>query len=152
MNAFNQIILKFAGAQGISNILRVLAGFLVVKIIAPEVYGSFTGPGIYLTYFLLLQMGINNGLSRELPYQLGSGNIRGAEEFASVGLFINSIISALTFIVFSIVAFTMFTSGNSTGALIYGTYSIVSLFNLLNKSYLPVLYRTNSDFDKLTKI
>ena len=152
MNPFNKILLKFAGAQGVSNILRIIAGFLVVKLIAPEVYGEFTGPGIYLTYFMLLHLGINNGLSRELPFELGSGNKERVDQYASVGLFVNTIISAFTFFVFMVVSIQLFTSGNNTGGIIYGTYSIVSIFNLMNKAYLPVLFRTNADFDKLAKI
>jgi len=59
----------------------MLSGFLVVSLIDPELYGQFTGIGVYTGYILLGHGGIINGLGRELPYELGRGNDNYAREW-----------------------------------------------------------------------
>lgn len=131
--------------------MRMLSGFLVVQAIAPEIYGQFSGVGIFLGYILIGHGGIINGLSRELPYELGRGNEEEAKKMASSVFFLSifiSILSALFFLSFSLYYFIC--SEFKTGV-IYSSYSLMASIHLINKQFLPVLYRTNKDFNKLSK-
>ena len=74
IGTFGNVLVKFASAQVISNFLRLISGFLVVRLLEPSIYGLYTGVGVYLGYILLGQGGIINGLGRELPFELGKGN------------------------------------------------------------------------------
>ena len=150
---FGKVLVKFASAQVIYNILRLIAGFLVVRIIAPELYGLFSGVGIFLGYIMLGHVGTLNGLGRELPYQLGKGNIKSLKNYANTGYWISLIIGVLAFFLFSFLAIkNYYTQGHFDLTMVYATYSVLGFFHITNNVYLPVLYRTNSDFNKLSNI
>ena len=148
---FGKVLIRFASAQVVSNFLRMLSGFLVVRFIAPELYGQFTGVGVYMGYILLGHGGIINGLSRELPYELGRKNNQYAKEMACSVYALSSILSVLAALIFLILGLHNFISGDALTGLIYMAYVLIGGLNLLNKQFLPVLYRTNNDFDSLAK-
>lgn len=148
---FGNVLMRYASAQVISNLLRMLSGFLVVSFIKPELYGQFTGVGVYMGYMLLGHGGIINGLGRELPYELGRGNDRYAREMASSVYVLSLIISILTSLIFLGFGIGHFISGKYLSGLIFMTYSLIGGLNLLNNQFLPTLYRTNKDFDSLSR-
>jgi len=45
---FGKVLMRFASSQLLSNFLRMLAGFIVVRMVAPETYGQFAGIGVFL--------------------------------------------------------------------------------------------------------
>lgn len=150
---FGKVLVKFASAQVIYNVLRLIAGFLVVRIIAPEIYGLFSGVGIFLGYIMLGHIGTINGLGRELPYQLGKGNDELVKDYANTGYWISLFIGSIAFLLFSFLAIKSYNNqADFNLILVYATYAIIGFFHIMNNAYLPVLYRTNSDFDKLSKI
>lgn len=148
---FGQVLMRFASAQIISNLLRMLSGFLVVRAIAPELYGQFTGVGIYMGYILLGQGGVINGLSRELPYELGRGNDNYAKQMASSVFVLSLIVSFLAFLLFLGISVKYFIVGEALTGVIFLSYSLMGGLYLLNKQFLPTLYRTNKDFNSLSK-
>lgn len=150
-STFGKVLIRFASAQIISNFLRLLSGFLVVRFIEPEIYGQFSGVGVYLGYILLGHGGIINGLSRELPYELGRKNDAYANEMASSVYVLSVIISFIASLLFLFFAIKQFMDGNTATAIIYFAYTIIGGLHLLNKQFLPTLYRTNKDFDSLSK-
>ena len=88
INSFYRVLVRFASSQMIATALRLISGLLIIRLIEPELYGQFTGVGVYLGFLLIGQGGIINGLSRELPYELGRGNIEfGTEMTSSVFVF-----------------------------------------------------------------
>ncbi|HBS85003.1 MAG: hypothetical protein A2W91_07190 [Bacteroidetes bacterium GWF2_38_335] len=148
---FGKTLIKFATSQAFSNLLRVISGFLVISLIDPELYGNYSGVGVFLGYILLGHGGIINGLSRELPYELGKGNDEYARQMASSVFVLSiwiSVFSSLVFLLFSLYYFIV---GEYLFALIFLSYVIIAGLYLLNSQYLPVLYRTNNDFNSLSK-
>jgi len=148
---FGKVIARYASAQIASNFLRLLSGFLVVSFIDPDLYGQFSGIGVFLGYILLGHGGIVNGLSRELPYELGRNNDQYAKQMAS-SVYVLSVaicfVASLSFLGFGI---KFLLQGDTTTAFIYFAYTIIGGLHLLNKQFLPTLYRTNKDFDSLSK-
>lgn len=150
---FGKVLVKFASAQVIYNVLRLIAGFLVVKIIAPEIYGLFSGVGIFLGYVMLGHLGTINGLGRELPYQLGKGNKELVDDYANTGYWISLFVGSIAFLVFFFLALKSYYNQEEFNlVLVYATYAVLGFFHIMNNAYLPVLYRTNSDFNLLSKI
>lgn len=148
---FGRVLVRFTSSQIFSQFLRMLSGFLVMRFLDPEEYGLFSGVGVYLGYILLGHGGIINGLSRELPFELGKGNKEYAKELASSVFFLTKIISFIAALVFLVFALKHFLSNNYVYFVIFLSYTVVSGFHLFNMQYLPVLYRTSNDFDKLSK-
>ena len=150
---FGKVLVRFASAQVLFNVLRLIAGFLVIRIIAPEIFGLFSGVGIFLGYIMLGHLGTLNGLGRELPYQLGKGDHEKVEDYANTGYWISLFIGTISFFIFSFLAIkNHINQGEFNLTLVYISYSIIGFFHIMNNAYLPVLYRTNNDFDKLSKI
>lgn len=151
IGSFGKVLVRYASSQLASNFLRMISGFMVVRLVDPVQYGQFSGIGVYMGYILLGPGGILNGLSRELPFEIGRGNKDQAIAYA------NSV-NVLTFLI-GIIASTIFLgigiykmiAGETTVGLIFISYAIPSFLYLYNKQYLPILYRTNKDFDSLSK-
>lgn len=148
---FGRVLVGFASSQIISNFLRLLSGLLVTRAIDPELYGQYSGAAIYLGYILLGQGGIINGLSRELPFELGKGNDDYARKLASSVFSYSFILSLLAGIAYMAISVFNFWNSKYLLGVIYLSYSIIAGLYLLNKQFLPVLYRTNKDFASISQ-
>lgn len=151
-SSFGKVLLRYASSQVISNLFRVIAGLLVVRLVDPEIYGVYSGVSIYIGYFALGHIGIINGLGREFPYQLGKGNDAYGKQLAGSTFAISTLIGFLSSIVFLILSVYHYIHHEYLLGITFLSYVIVAGLNLLNSQFLPVLYRTNADFDKLSKI
>jgi O-antigen/teichoic acid export membrane protein len=149
---FGKVLIRFASSQVIANFMRLIAGFLVVSMMDPEQYGIFTGVGIYLGYFALGHVGVINGLGREFPYQMGRGNDEYGRRLASSAFTITFLIGSISALFFFIYAIIQFLAGNNLMGFTLLSYVVISGFNLFNTQFLPTLYRTNADFDKLARL
>jgi len=136
----------------ISNAIRIVGGLIVVGIIAPKLYGTFTGIGIIMGYLPILQFGVMNGLNRELPYYLGKGEIVKAKEYAAVVQFYELFLSTASFLILTFISIYFFFESQYLYAAAFFTYAISSVHEFIGVHYLRVLFRTNSDFNKLSTI
>ena len=91
-SSFGKVLIRFASSQIISHFLRIISGFLVIRTLDPETYGTFTGVGIYLGYFALGHIGVINGLGREFPYQPGKGNEDYGRQLANTTMVVSSFV------------------------------------------------------------
>ncbi len=148
---FGKVLIRFASAQVVTSMMSMLAGFLVVSKIDPNEYGQFNGVAVFLGYILLGHGGILNGLNRELPYELGRKNDAYARELASSSYVVASLLSAAAALVFLVISITKLLDGQTLTGLIYLSYVVIGGLYLMNKQFLPSLYRTNNDFDSLSK-
>lgn len=151
-SAFGKILVNFASSQMLSNFLRIVSGLLVVRMLNPEEYGLFTGIGVYLGYFSLGHVGIINGLGREFPFHLGKGNEEYGKQLANSTYVVTSIIGVITSLFFFVLAIYNLFSGKTILGIIFLSYVFIGGLNLFYTQFFPSLYRTNSDFAKLSKI
>lgn len=148
---FGHVLMRFGSAQLVSNFLRILSGFIVVRLLDPALYGEFTGVGVYMGYVLLGHGGILNGLSRELPFEFGRKNDSYARELASSSFLLSILLSLLTAVAFLAIGAYQLYAGHLLTSLIYLSYSVIGGFQLLNTQFLPRLYFRNKDFNSLSK-
>jgi O-antigen/teichoic acid export membrane protein len=149
---FAKILLAYASSQLFGNLLQLAAGLLIVHWIIPEIYGKFSGAGIFLGYLSLLHLGVLNGLNRELPVEHGRKNFDIVKHLSAVAYWVVLFIGLPSALVLSGLALHAVFTGHIEFAWVYLAYATSAFFLLLNKFYLHVLYRTNNDFEKLTKI
>lgn len=148
---FGKVLVHFASSQMVSNFLRIISGLIVVRMLDPEEYGTFTGISIYLGYVLLGHLGVVNGVGRELPYQKGKRNEAYAQQLAQSGFVISALVGIASAVVFLVFAIYHQLNGDSLLALTFAAHVVLSGLHLLTKQFLPVLYRTNTDFLKLSR-
>lgn len=146
---YGKSIVRYASTQIFSNVLRLLSGFLVVRMLDPELYGKFTGFGIFLGYIFLGQGGIIQGLSRELPYEFGKRNYKYGHELASSVYVITIIVCFFVSVTYLVLSIYNYYENNILAALICLGYVIIGGLEMLNRLFLPTLYKTSSEFKSL---
>lgn len=150
-NTFFISVRNYISSELLSNILRLISGFLIVRWIDPYLYGQFTGFSIYLGYLVLVQGGIIQGLSRELPFQIGKNKVQYAKQLADSTFAFTLIISILFSFFFVILSIYHFANDNVQLSLISLTYVFLGGLELSNKYFLPTLYKTSREFNLLSR-
>lgn len=146
------VLSVFAGGKILSTFLRMMGGFLATRFVDPSDMGTFNGIGLSQTYAGLLQLGIVNGLNRELPYFLGKGDQERAHKLTSVTQYWITIIGGLSFsILFSVGLYKLFI-GKYDLAFGWMAYAVSVFFMFYCDRYLMATFRTNKEFNKLAYI
>ena len=148
----SSMIIYLGSSQMISNVLRIINGILVARFMLPEMLGTFNGFGIILSYLPILQLGVMNGLNRELPYCFGKGEIDKAKGYASVAQFWELSLSILAFLILAFFAVYYLFQSKYIYAAGFFTYALSSIHHYYGLNYLQILFRTNRDFNNLSNI
>lgn len=135
------------------NIVTMLTNLVTIRWISPENIGLWNGYFIFVTYVYFIQLGVINGLSRELPFYLGKKKSNIAIGLAKTSLSIVSVNTLLVFI-FGLFFIWYATIKSSSSSLTYNTIiSIVGLMALqFYTNYLLSTYRSSNSFKRLTQI
>lgn len=147
--SMRKLIAVFAGGNFISMILRLAGGFLTARLSEPSVLGLFNGIGLVLGYAPFLQLGVLNGLNRELPYYIGAGDNERAQALAATAqawaLIVGGAVALglLTFSVWHLI------NGRMDLAAGWFTNAIGAMLLFYGQMYLQVTYRTGGDFSRL---
>lgn len=148
---FSVTLQKYVSSELLSNVIRVISGFLVVRSIDPYLYGYFTGFAIYLGYLSLGQGGMIQGLSRELPFQIAKNNFNYANQLADSAFVLTFIISFLVSSIFLVCTIYYIAIDEVDLALISLTYVFLGGLELSNRYFLPTLYKTSREFNLLSR-
>jgi O-antigen/teichoic acid export membrane protein len=152
LNTGTGMSLLFSGGQLISNLLRMLSGFLTAKFTTPLLLGTFNGIGNIQGYAPIANLGVSNGLNRELPFHLGSSNVGKANQLTEAAHLWTIIIGLISFAGFIIYSLYLLFIGENEQSIIWFTFGISTFFLIYNNNYLAILFRTNKDFNKLSLI
>lgn len=133
------------------SVLGAIGGILVARYIGPEVNGQFRVFTIPLMYLTFLHLGTFDGLQRQIPFFVGSGQPELVEKVASASgawnLFASSVVAAG----FLICAIWSLWRGNNADAA--GWFSQVFVCaSVFYGGYLGATYRTMHNFGVLARI
>lgn len=130
--------------------LGFLAAFVTMQAVAPADVGLWNSLTLVTTYAAFLQVGINNGLNRELPYHLGSGDQPRAYRLAATAQAV-TVLSCFVAVVAGAVALFVFRGRDATflTAIAVETIAVVCFFY---QSYLVVTFRSTTSFTLLAKV
>src|SRR5208282_2313376 len=81
--SFAFLVGALAGGNLVSSMLSLAGGVLQARLVGPLILGRFKYIQLVLGYTRFLQLGILNGLNRELPYFYGKGDRQRVRELAS---------------------------------------------------------------------
>lgn len=147
---------RIGSIYGISSLLASLismvTGIIIIRWIEPSQLGIWQSLTIIQLYLPFLEVGIPNGLNRELPFQYGQGNKEKGVELAQTAQFYmigNAfLLFAGTLLVVPILYFFAYDLKVVTGALAVGLMASMTTYD----RYLTVTFRSAQSFLELSKI
>ncbi|WP_422931566.1 lipopolysaccharide biosynthesis protein [Singulisphaera sp. PoT] len=139
----------FTGGNVLSTGLRFVGGILTAQVVAPATLGMFNGVSLVLGYLTFFQLGIINGLNRELPYHIGAGHREKALDLASVTQAWSLIVGSAVAVVLLVIAAWQGMVGNWELAAGFATVAFASFQYYFAQFYLQVTFRTGGDFARL---
>lgn len=140
----------FTGGAMSQSMTQLIIGLVIAKFIPPEDLGLWTTLNLAVTYTSFMQAGLISGLNRELPYTLGQGNKKEAQNLAGTVQSITLITTILIFLA-GILLFVFYQFNNDK--IKYGLLSItIFIISLFFQNYFTSTYRSNNSFISLSKI
>lgn len=142
-------LIKFLTSSFITIPISLVVSFVSLRMIDPYYLGLWASLTIIETYSTFLRFGVVNGMNRELPYAIGSGEIQSAKEIVQTTLFY-TILTSILVIFFSPSLYLFF--GNDSITLV--SLTVIILMVILNQysTFLTGTFRTSDNFNKLSNI
>ena len=144
------LISALAGGNILSAVFRMAGGLLQARCVNPTTLGTFGSIGLWLGWSRFLQLGIFNGLNRELPYYFGKGDGQRARELAATGRTWAVFLGLLVGAGFLGKALWCGLRGDGELAVGWGAYAVLAFIFFYATQYLAVTYRTAHDFARLS--
>lgn len=144
-----------AGGNVISAVLRTVGGLLQARFVTVPMMGLYVTLSLALEYALMAQLGVFNGLNRELPYVTGKGDHARGKELAAATQAWAILISSLVALVMLALAVWSALQGDMWRVVGWGSNAILAYFWFYSGqslSYLQVTYRTGHDFARLALV
>ncbi len=141
----------------VSTFLRTFAlavsGLIIMSWIKPAEMGIYNSYNILITYSFFLQLGVFNGLNREIPYLLGQGKEAEAMKLASVSLFFAKTLSFSILFLGVLVYLALLLWGIMPVQELKMLAAMILLTAIsFYQNYLNVTYRTLKNFSVLSRI
>lgn len=131
----------------------MIVNLITIRWISPEDIGLWNGYFIFVSYVYFIQLGVVNGLSRELPFYLGKKKQNVAVGLARTSLSVVSVNTALVLVFGFFFIWYSAVKSASLSNVFYTSISIVVLMALqFYTNYLLSTFRSNNSFKRLTYI
>lgn len=140
---------SLVGGNLYSMVVRTVSGVIQGRLVAPATLGLFNGIGLVLGYVPVLQLGILNGLNRELPYFVGKGDRQRVQELASAAQAWALVVGGAVFLALFGIAVGQLAHGEMWKAAAWSTNAVLAAYLFYNTYYLQMTYRTSHDFSRL---
>jgi O-antigen/teichoic acid export membrane protein len=144
------VFFRFSCSMLVSRVVTMSSSIMVLRWIDPASMGIWQGLLLAQSYFEIMRLGIVRGLNRELPYLLGSGDFKQAQEVASTALFYSIFVGLVGLLLFLAAPFVFHLTSKEwlTGLISMGIiWASASM-----SSYLQATFRAQTDFKTLANI
>ena len=144
---------SLAGGNLVAMAMRLAGGILLGRLVAPDTLGLFAGIGLVLGYSTIAQLGILNGVNRELPYYIGRGDVARAHDLAASGQAWALASGGVVSVCLLAVAAWQLAQGDLQQAAGWATNAVLAMFAFYgNNGYLSITFRTSSEFVRLARV
>ena len=150
--SLRKVVSFFAASSFVTTILRLVGGVLTTRFIDPSILGQYNAIGLVQGYAPFFQLGIANGLTRDLPYYLGKGEKDRAEQLVAAAQWWTILISSITGVVLFVIGLYQAIVGRWDLAFGWWSYIVIVFFAIFGQLYLRALFRTGGDFIRLANI
>jgi O-antigen/teichoic acid export membrane protein len=148
--AGQRTVVLYVLAVGTVNVSSLLGNGLAFRWIDPPSMGIWHTLLLLSSYLAIVRLGLVNGLGRELPFALGSGDVPLARRIVATSLaycIASSAVAGLTFFVM----WPIFWSSGLAWRLALPAMAVVTGANLY-LAFLQATFRSDSDFTRLARV
>lgn len=147
------VFFHFSASTFLRTFALAVSGLIVMTWISPKEMGIYNSFNILITYSFFLQLGIFNGLNRQVPFLLGQDKAGEASRLASVSLSFARVLS-FSFLFLGSIAYVvlLFNGKLSSSELKMLAIMVVLTSSSFYQNYLNVTYRTLKNFKVLSRI
>jgi O-antigen/teichoic acid export membrane protein len=144
----HKVLLSFAGSSMLLSVVQLVANVLILRWVPPEELGVWHTIVVLKSYALIFNIGVSNGLNRELPFLLGKKHIRLARSVAQSALFVSLVAAVTVLLLFS--SWALFSTDYNVrlSLLVVAVVSATTFINI----YYGTTFRTNQAFFVFSKI
>jgi len=142
----------YASSRIACSVLGMVSGLLTVRLIDPASLGYFNTISLGQGYLIWLQLGIFNGLNRELPYFYSKGDTARAHALVATAQSWALLLGGIFFAGFAAAGGVAFVLGNTRLGAALMANAVISFVSFYATAYLSVTFRTKHDFVKLALI
>ncbi len=150
--SMRRVVGSFAASNFVTTILRLIGGVLTSRFVDPIIMGQYNAIGLIQGYAPFLQIGIGNGLTRDLPYYIGRGEMDHAHRLVAAAQWWTLRVSTLIGLVMACVGFYHLLMGQVDLAFGWWSYIVIVLFAIFGQQFLRSLFRTGGEFITLGTI
>jgi O-antigen/teichoic acid export membrane protein len=142
----------FTASSIMLSVAQLLSGVAIVHYIGPREMGLWSSVSLALTYAFFALAGVQNGLSRELPYYLGANNEGMARRLAATTLFYTAGGCVLTiFAGAGAVTFSVWKHSDPKLTYAIAAVTLLVMFKFY-QNYLFVTFRSKNSFMDLARV
>lgn len=145
-------LISFSAAAMLMSITLMACNIIIMLWIKPEEIGIWNTYLLIQTYAVFLQLGIYNGLNRELPYLYGKNDTEKITQLAETSLWVSRICIYISIVVIAtIIPFVI--KYNGIDSLNFKSIIGIGIITMafFYQNYLTVTYRTNKHFNLLAR-
>lgn len=142
---------KFSVASSTSAIITMVIGLVMMRWLFPYEIGKWNEVSIFGSYLPFLQLGIQTGLSVELPIKLGSNDSEKVKTHIATGYWFAIFISIVILILGAALTYIYYNKGGLDSALGVMTITICGICTSFTL-HATARFRSSKAFDDLTKV
>src|ERR1017187_5633146 len=146
----HQAAFMFTGASALVSVGSMFSSMIMVRYVSPEDLGLWQSVRLAVTYSMFILAGVNNGLSRDLPYYLGKSDEKTASRLGGTTLFYVLGASLLVSLA-GAASLMLFHDRGSKLLFAIATVTVLIILTFYT-NYLIVTFRSSKSFKDFSKI
>jgi len=146
----HQAAFLFTGASGLVSVGQMFSSMVMVRWVSPEDLGLWRVVLLALPYTMIILAGVNNGLSRDLPYYLGKADEKTALRLAGTTLFY--ILGAILLVLLGGIGCLFWFHDHGSKLLFAIATATVLIILTFYTNYLIVTFRSSKSFKEFSKV
>jgi O-antigen/teichoic acid export membrane protein len=152
MKLFNRTAISFSLSSIFMTGSTVISGIILIKWLQPGEIGLWNSFSVLLPYALFFQLGIFNGLNRELPFYLGKGNESVINDLVASASWLSRLLVILSVLVLPVVLLVYMFFFQSQNIYIISILAIgIMIAAQFSSNFLTVTFRAKQSFDQLSR-
>lgn len=135
-------------SQYTTPVVGLLINVFAMRFIGPKTLGIHQSIILWGSYFTFIQLGVFNGLNRNLAYFKGAKKLKELNESASTGLVVATISSGISLCIVGLISLSPINTGGTTA---FWAFIFLVFFTISQPfiTFFDTLYRTGQDFKKI---